>query len=316
MSLIRRIKLLGQREASAPQRFRLCKSVLVAAVASLIGMSAVYGLYRYRGRVACDESYCVKPAELRLLQATTWMTPEIEEEIRQSLYQLPERLSVMDPRSAERLARCLESNPWIRKVYYVRLDRPQAGGRSQGLEASMAFRRPVAFVEVGQGAAARYCLVDRDGVRLGANAFPEPQLGDRVLITVTGAGSAPPEAGQVWADPAVLAGADVANTFRDRVVKFNLARIDVSNIDHRRDRRDAQIVIHTKRSGTRILWGGPRCRKTEIIEGCTAAQKLDCLDHLHETLGGLDGRAEEIDLVERQLRKCQPAVQRARSVRS
>ena len=276
--------------------FRVWKMLLVAVLASVLGGAAVYGLHDYRQRIAWENANCVRPAEMRLARGPSWMTPEIAQEIRLSLSELPERLSVFDTAAPRQVAQCLERNPWIRRAT-VRFDQPRAG-KSNGVEVALVFRRPVAFVEVGQGAAARYALVDREGVRLGGRSYAEPQLGDRVLLVVTGVASAAPQAGQLWNDPQVRAGAAVGGLFCDRVVKFNLSRIDVSNLGGKRNPRDAEIVLFTKQAQTRILWGGPPGdRRTEILEGWTAQQKLQYLDS--HCQGILDGRVPYIDLVER-----------------
>ena len=288
----------------------------MAATVFAAGGTLLYGLHVYRCRLARRDAFCVRPDSLRFSRAAPWMTPDIAREIRSSLEALPPALSVMDPHSATRIAHCLETSPWVREVHYVRLDRPRSAARSNGIEVSMSFRRPVAFVELAGADGVRYYLVDRVGVRLGARGCEEPQLGDRVLLTVTGVTSRPPPPGRVWDDPAVLAAADVADLVRHHVVKFNLSRVDVSGRRGGQGRAVPEIVLYTKRSRTRILWGGPRSRESEILDGWTAAEKLQRLDELYETLGGLDGRAEEVDLVERQLRRCRPEVRSRRPIRS
>jgi len=291
-------------------------TVLVAALAVLVAGTLLLGLHAYRCRLGRGTAYCVRPGSLRFARAASWMTPDIAREVRSSLDDLPPALSVMDPRSATRIARCLERSAWVREVHYVRLDRPRWSGQSNGIEVSLSFRRPVAFVEIASAGAVRYYLVDRGGVRLGTEPSEEPQLGDRVLLTVTGVTSRPPAPGRVWDDPAVLAAADVANLVRRHVVKFNLSRIDVSG--HRRgpDRGVPEIVLYTRRSRTRILWGGPQCRQTEILEGWTSAEKLRHLDDLYRKLGGLDGRVEYVSFPEGIWRPSRPGSRRAPSVRS
>ncbi len=179
----------------------------------------------------------------------------------------------------------------------------------------MSFRRPIGFVEVGRGGKARYVMVDREGVRLGAGSSQDPELGDRRLLTITGVPTSPPSAGQVWSDPAVLAGAQVAELLRSRVARVNLYRIDVSNVEKRRDGREKEIVLHTKRSRTRILWGRPPGRKAELLENITARGKIQLLDRAFDQYGGLHGRVDEIDLVERKIRRSPAPARRMTTVR-
>jgi hypothetical protein len=269
---------------------------------SIVGMTVVYGLTLWRRTIAADPRFCINTADLKLVQQTSWMTPEIAGEISASLATLPPRLSLMDHTASRRVAECLEANPWIRKVYHVRLDSPKSAGPSNGLEVSMAFRRPVAFVEVGRGDHARYVLVDRDGVRLGDRQYAEPELGDRRLVVLTGVPTLPPQAGNVWADPAVRGGAQVADLLRNRAADFGLYRIDVANVEKRLDRREPEIVLHTKRSATRIVWGRPPGREAELLENITARGKLQLLDQAYAKFGGLHEAVEEIDLVLRTVR--------------
>lgn len=264
------------------------------------GAACLVGLHVFRARVACETGYNVRSDELALVRPAGWMTPEIAREVESAFDGLPTRLSLLDPQSADRVARCLRSSAWVRRVDYVRLDRPGAD-QTGGLEVAVEFRRPVAFVEVGDGRSARYVLIDREGVRLGQRAYPAPHLGDRVLLVVDGVTSSPPPAGRQWADAAVQAGAEVARVLRRRVGRYDLSRIDVSNVGGREDPRRADIVL-TTRGGTRIVWGSPSSRAADQLEG-TPSEKLRCLEVFCERLGGLDGLVEEVDLVTRQWRR-------------
>ncbi|MBN2584741.1 MAG: hypothetical protein JXL80_16885 [Planctomycetes bacterium] len=265
-------------------------------------MAIVYGLSLWRRTMACDPKFCVDTSDLKLVQQTSWMTPEIADEISASLACLPPRLSLMDHTASRRVAECLEANPWIRKVYHVRLDSPKVAGQSNGLEVSMGFRRPVAFVEIGKGNQARYVMVDGEGVRLGDRQYLDPELGDRRLVVLTGVPTLPPEPGVVWADAAVIGGAQVADLLKNRVADFGVCRIDVGNVEKRLDRREPEIVLYTKRSVTRIVWGKPPCREAELLENITARGKIQLLDQAYEKFGGLHEAVEEVNLVLRSVR--------------
>jgi hypothetical protein len=306
--------------AGVKARMKPFQTVLVAVAVAAVGCTVWYGLFSYREKVAARNSYCIRPADLRLVQTTSWMTPEIAEEIHGTLNALPPRLSVMDDDAAGRVAACLEKSPWVRKVHEVRFNAPRAGDQTGGVDVSLSLRRPVAFVQVGEGAVARYVAVDREGLRVGRDPASEPLLGDRVLLVITGVRSEPPGQGAVWSDPAVLAGADVAAVFQsdaghDDAVRFKLARIDVSNLGGLRDRKQPEIVIYTKDNGPRILWGGPRNKRTETLEG-TPEEKVLCLRKLFLTEGGFEGHFDQIDLVERQVRRLPTDTHHKASLRS
>jgi hypothetical protein len=304
----------------AKARLRPWRMVLVALAVAAVGCAGVYALHQYRWKIAGQKDYCIRPMDLHLVQTTSWMTPEIAEEIRSTMRGLPPQVSVMDSDATKAMATCLASSPWVRRVDAVRFNAPRSGDQMGGVDIAMSFRRPVAFVEVGEGAGARYVSVDREGVRLSRDASSEPMLGNRLLLVISGVKSQPPRQGQVWSDPAVPAGADVANVFQadaahDDATRFKLSRIDVSNLGGLRDRKESEIVIYTKNNGTRILWGGPRNKRTEVKEG-TPEEKLLCLRRLYLEEGDFAKHFEQIDLVERQLRRL-PGDTRARpSLRS
>lgn len=268
--------------------------LIILAVGVTVGLgAALFGLHSYRQTLAGEAGFTIRSGSLHLVEAGPWMTPEIMAEMRTSLDMLPARLSVLDGGAAEQVARCLAANPWILKVEHVRLDRPS--GEGIGLEVSMLFRRPVAFVQLGQGTATRYYLVDREGVRLGNRGYEDPQLGDRLLLVVTGMTGQPPAPGTPWGDTAVTAAADLADMLHNDVLRYGLSRLHVAAGGAG---GDPEITLFTKHDRTQIVWGGPRCRRTAIREGKTAARKLAYLEYLHKTFGGFDRCGQKLDLVE------------------
>ncbi len=271
------------------------KGIILTVVFVIVAGLAVFGLSRVREKIESDPKFSVNTHKFVLAKAGPWMTPEIKGEVQASLQQLPERLSVMDSDSATRVAKALESNPWIAKVESVRLDRPQ-GEEKSGLEVAVLFRQPVAFVQVGQGTEARYYMVNEDGIRLGNRGYEDPQLGRYVMLAVTGVTSEPPAPGQVWNDEGVVAAADLAGRLLNNVQRYNLARIHVTPATL--PGGHVELSLFTKHDRTEIVWGGPRCRETAIREGKTASQKLSRLEALHKKFGGLEKCGRKIDLVE------------------
>lgn len=262
------------------------------------------GLWGYQRRLANDDSFCIRPAELNLVKATSWMTPDIAREVRAALEQLPPRLSVMDKDAASRVARSLEANPWVREVEYVRLNRPSGGASGKGVEISLKMRRPVAFVAVERDGGRQYVLVDREGVRLGTSAYRVPLLGDRALLVITGIESDPPPAGASWSDPMLLAAVEVAQMFRRDVARLGLARVHVALRRSGRGAPQPHVALFTHGDRTKIDWGGRPSRMTEIREGRTTRGKRYYLKKAIGDAGGID-RIKSIDLIEwyRRLRR-------------
>lgn len=262
------------------------------------------GLYGYQQHLANDDGFCIRPSELNLVKVTSWMTPDIAREVRASLQQLPPRLSVMDTDAASRVARCLEANPWVREVEYVRLNRPSGGASGKGVEISLQMRRPVAFVAIERDGRRQYVLVDREGVRLGTSAYRDPLLGDRALLVITGLQSDPPPAGTPWSDPMLLTAVEVAQVFRRDVARLGLARVHVTLRRCGRGQLQPHVTLFTRGDRTKIDWGGRPCRMTEIREGRTTRGKRHYLQKTIGDVGGID-RIKSIDLIEwyRRLRR-------------
>lgn len=277
----------------APAWRRVLKSALVAVIFGGLGCGAVYGLVQHRNAQAWTGENCIYRDELRLVGAS-WMTPQIVDEINSSLQQLPPKLSVMDPHTMSLVRQCLESNPWIKRVVRVRLDSTYARSPTRGLDVVVEFRRPAAFVHTGRQTDEAFVLIDGNGVRLGGSGFSRPVLGNRMLPVVTGVTSDAPPAGWQWDDPALIAGAAMADILGPEAAAMSLDLIDVSNVGSRIDPMRSEIVLRA-RSGTLIYWGSPASVKADVLEG-TSEQKLARLRKAWRN-PGFD-RLAEIDLVE------------------
>jgi hypothetical protein len=271
------------------------KGIILTVVFVGVAAGGAYALYCYRNTIENDPKFSVNMHKFRLTSAGPWMTREVMNEVQESLQQLPEKLSVMDSDSSVRVAKALASNPWIKKVEHVRLDRPR-GQEPSGIEMSLLFRQPVAFVQVGQGAESRYYMVSADGIRLGNRGYEDPQLGRYVMLTITGATGEPPAPGQVWKDEGVVAAADLAGQLLNSIQRYNLSRVHVTAAAS--PGSDLELSLFTKHDRTEIVWGGPRCRETAIREGKTFDQKRSRLEALHKKFGGLEKCGRKLDLVE------------------
>ncbi len=184
---------------------------------------------------------------------------------------------LLDEKLAERLGGALAdpSVGWIKSVDRISV-RPSAV-----VSIWCQFRRPAAWIREG-----RFCyLVDQEAVRL-PGRYHAVECGGGPLLMIEGVGEAPPEIGRVWRGGDVAAGLKLAELLANRPFRSQIAGVDVSNHDGRRDRNRPHIELTTDREGSRVWWGRPPGDEfgTEIH----AAQKLALLETLYRQHGRID----------------------------
>ncbi len=308
---------------------RLAKGVgAVAAVAAGV-CGLVWGFQELGASVATHPDYVVSRDELELAAGPSWMTPAMlaELDLRTLDPEFPATFSLLDPAVCARLAAAYARSPWVERVERVVKHDPRFAARAQraaaddpeadpprALEVQLVFRRPLAFVERAGGLA----LVDEKGVRL-PGTYREPRLRpvgateDLSLLVITGVRSAPPEPGRRWDDATVEAGVKVARGLAPRRARFDLAKIDVSNVGYRQDSQRSEVAVYTSR-GTEIRWGKAPTRQAALLEEKTVGEKVGFLDYVYQRFGGLDGRFEYIDVPNHVYKpRATPPVHRLRS---
>jgi hypothetical protein len=182
-----------------------------------------------------------------------------------------------DASLAERLGKALAdpSVGWIKSVDRISV-RPNAV-----VSIKCQFRRPAAWIREG-----RFCyLTDREGHRLPGRYHVEECSGGALLM-IEGVDAAAPEIGQVWRGGDLAAGLKLVDLLADKPFRSQVAGIDVSNHDGRRDRNRPHLELVTDRDGSRVWWGRPPGEEfgTEIL----AAQKLVLLETLYRQHGRID----------------------------
>jgi hypothetical protein len=192
----------------------------------------------------------------------------------QQLAGLPERLSVLDPDLASRLAEALACHPYVEKVEQVvilpsRAVRVQLAYRVPVLEVMLPEPVPKELSHPETGTEPSW-WVDGRGVILPRKTAREPL--PLLFATTKPAGSV----GQVWGDTVVEGAARTAAYLRPYQDRLHLRVFETSS----------GILVLCTLAGTRVLWG--QAPGGEAAGEVPAAQKLERLLQYCATHGGLD----------------------------
>ena len=275
---------------------RLAKVVLAAAVTAAVGGAVVLGFGMLGQTLRDSPEFQIRRDQLRLADGPDWMTPAMLADL-DVTDRLPERFSLLDADVAEQIARAYADCVWVERVDRVRMRDPRVAPR-QKLVVELSFRRPSAFVHRPDG----FYLVDANGVRL-PGVYPEPRLGERAYLVVSGVRSVPPAPGRVWPSESLQAAVRVVETVAPRREAFRLTTVDVSNFAGRHDPTETEIALYTA-NHTHIKWGKAPTPEAAMLREKTLAEKLAYLDFVYTRLGGrIDGVLSYVDVPNETVRR-------------
>jgi hypothetical protein len=250
----------------------------VAALIVLVSGGVALAVWnQVREHVLGSSQYQVDPAEIRITPVPAWIRTDIRAEvIREASFNGP--LSLLDKELTIRVASAFAAHPWIAHVERVSKRFPA------GLDVIVTYRKPVAMVEVPEGA----LPVDVEGVVLPTADF---KPGEADLFPRIGEIHTPPAGlvGTRWADPALVGAAQVAAALHDDWQSLGLFRITpAGKRPGGRGGVEYAFAVFT-RNGTRIDWG--------LAPGTTAAneppavEKVARLKRFAAQKGSLDGES-------------------------
>lgn len=292
--------------------FRALKGTCVALVTAAIGCGICYGLSVLREQVRESPIYRLSSDSLRLVKGPDWMTPAIRAEVSAGLLppDFPSEFSLLDEAMSRRIAAAYEKCVWVERVERIVKHDPRADPKRPPLEVYLKFRRPIAMVRWRDG----FCLADDKGVRL-PGMYSEPRLGASHFLEVSGVTAPPPAPGQVWSDPAALAGIRVVDAVEAKRDAFRLVAVDVSNYGGRRAKGDSEIALVTVSKKTCIKWGKAPSPEAAMLDEKTPEEKVAYLDFVYTRMNGqVDGVLSYIDIPNMVVRRLPPAtVTRLRS---
>jgi hypothetical protein len=250
--------------------------MVVAGAIAVVTAGAAYAVWRQvSGHVLAGKQYQVEPAGIAITPAPPWIRSDIKSEvIREASFDGP--LSLLDARLTLRVAGAFAAHPWIARVERVSKSFPS------GLEVVVSYRRPVAMVEVPDGA----LPVDVEGVVLPTVDFKPgeadryPRIGE---IHTQPAGLV----GARWGDDAVVGAAEIAAAFGDEWQTLGLFRI-VPAGRRAGGRAGAEFAFALfTRGGTRIDWG--LSPSTQVVGEPSPREKIARLKKYAAEHGSLDG---------------------------
>jgi len=185
----------------------------------------------------------------------------------------------LDDNVARAVAENLETTAWL---YDVKVQTT-----SSSVEVRAKYRRPVALIRrSGQ----KY-YIDHDAVLL-----PFLPIEDLTIVEIKGfsARNVPPAGVPITGDDidaaldllAVLESMDRISTPQAPLLK-EIAGIDVSNLDGRRNRRNAHVVLYAK-DGTQVNWGAAYGRSARYVEA-SDKEKIAMLYEFYKQHGTIQG---------------------------
>lgn len=229
----------------------------------------------------------VQSAALELIDVPEWVNEALQERIYQAAVAYGEDIKV-----DETVARTVQQNieELVRWVDDVRVLTTR-----DRLLIEARWRRPVALVEL----AGQKRYLDSELVAL--DFVPVASLPIVKIVGLTGPREVP-EAGQVWRRADLSAAVTILSKLGQmdttvapgKPLLYEIDRIDVSNFEGRKNRREPHIVLYTK-DDTEIIWGAEFGTWQRYLEA-PDDEKLAKLYSYYEEFGTLLGGAKYINL--------------------
>ena len=259
-----------------PQLGQSGRWVAIASVIVLVTAGVCYGVWRQvRSHVLAGRQYQVDAREILITPLPPWIRTDLPDEvIREASLTGP--LSLLEPRLTPRVAGAFAAHPWVERVRRVSKRFPS------GLEVELQYRKPVAVVEVTDGA----LPVDVRGVVLPTSDF---RPGEADLFPRIGGIHTSPAGlvGEPWGDAGVVGGAEIAAALADAWQSLDLFRIaPAGRRPGGRGGVEYTYAIFT-RGGTRIDWG--LAPGTTVSAELPATDKVAQLKRFAAQHGSLDG---------------------------
>ena len=267
----RKVKPRKARDPAKAARMRLILGILAGALAVLgllVGLSFLLDR-EIQGKVP--------PIKWVVLEnQPDWMDEAVAAQIRQ----LVSDLAAQDPSDQKlpvKAADALAKNIWVKRVLPAGVINDWRGTLSIRCE----FRKPIAIVNSG----VFLVRVDEDALVLPGKLLLSAVPVDKYK-SILGVTSQPPEPGQTWDSPDLLAAVELLKLIGDRPFSREITAVDVSNYNGRRSDK-AHIVMFTNQR-TVLYWG--RAIGTEGRIEVDHQQKLQHIEGLfleHSSLNKL-----------------------------
>jgi hypothetical protein len=263
--------------AAKPPPFaaRFFRPVRLAKFACLVGLSVfIPYLIPHIPNLTSRAEYRLETTKIQLKPAIERPVPRdlIEQVRRQS--ELPQELSLLDPKLCKTVGDAFANHPWVARVISVRQSFPAE------VVVELEFRRPVAMVQVKGGR----IPIDAFGFVLPSEDFTVADVSRFPTIRMAGAGNLSRDGGRI--NQAGLIGAGrIAELLAPSWSHLDLEAIELPRATGGVEPSDLQIQLQSK-SGSTIIWG--RAPGSDHPGELTPAQKLARLEKYLAEYGGFD----------------------------
>ncbi len=252
----------------------LWRLVIAAAATAVVVAISLRIWQNVRPHVESQPEYLVPAASLEISSTPPWIHADVKAEVIRDAG-LPERLSILDERLAQRLTQAFSLHPWIARVSSVKTSYPAY------IKVDLQYRHPVAMVEVHGG----LLPIDAEGVLLPTEDFT-PQDAQK-YPRVGGVESSPlGPLGTRWGDTFVEAAAKLAALLQPDWHDMGLHHIQGAQSGVAT--RHATLELIT-RGGTAFVWGS--APGEEVADETKGSNKVATLKRLAAANGSLDAAA-------------------------
>lgn len=258
-----------------PNRLRrwLHPAPIIVSLVLVAGVAIVTTAPRWLPDLTKNPAYQVRAEQIRITPPPPWVPQDFVQQVLTDS-KLTETLSLLDRDLVKKIAEAFRQHPWVSKVERVHKGFPGE------LSVELKYRYPVAMVRVSN----RLFPIDEQGVLLPDQDFTSEEAVLYPLITKIA--SAPPlKAGQVWKDPLVKEGAQIATQLATHWKDFHLESIKAPSSD---EGSEAESFSLWTTGHTQIVWG--RQDENPSSVELTAKQKLGRLIEYASRFQGFDGR--------------------------
>jgi hypothetical protein len=235
----------------APPRRRLsprrAKAVLAIAVVVLLGWGG-HALWRAAApAVVGRDRYLLAADGIAITPTPEWIAADVRSQVIHNAG-LDGRLSILDPGFMKAIENAFALHPWVERVDRIEKRYPP------GVDVDVTYRRPVAAIDVPQGAGGMLLPVDAHGIHLPADDVPA--IRREHLPRLMGIAGQPP-VGQRWDDPRVAGGVELAVLLAEVWEPWHLREIIPSARPEVQVQGNRQYYLYelVTRGGTHIVWG-------------------------------------------------------------
>jgi hypothetical protein len=224
------------------------RRALAIVALGVVGMLAFGGQAAWKlaaPLIVNRERYLLRAESIEITPPPEWIAADVRGQVVHNAG-LDGRLSVLDPGFFQAISNAFALHPWVKSVDQIeKLPGP-------GVRVALAYRQPVAVIDVPDGSGGQLLPVDDRGVHLPAGDVP--LIRRQRLPRLTNIVGMPPE-GQTWDDARVPGGVQIAMGLAPVWEAWHLDEIAPSTRLKVQEGRQFFTYTIVTRGGTIINWG-------------------------------------------------------------